>query len=195
MFDFISGVVASKRPEAVVIDVRGVGYACFVSLNSLAELPPEGAQATLLVHLNVREDALSLYGFVSPAERDLFRRLIAVAGVGPKLALALLSGITPDDLLRAVASADLARIKTIKGVGPKTAQRIIVDLADYAQRTAMGPAPSAPDRPASVRDQASAALMVLGFTEKDARKAVEKTLKTDPDAILEDIVRRALRSA
>lgn len=198
MFDYLTGTIASKHGDAASLDVGGVGYSCFVSVNTLADLPPAGDQVTLLVHLVVREDELSLYGFLTAIERELFRRLISVSGVGPKVALALLSGTTPEVLLEAIGNRDIARLRGIKGVGPKTAERIIVDLTDYAARRRLAAAPSATSGPAAsgtVLDEAVAALVALGFVEKAAIKAVQKALARNRDAPVEDIVREALGGA
>ena len=192
MFDFFTGVVTAKHGDAVVLDVGGVGYACFVSLNTLASVPAKGETATLLAHLVVREDELTLYGFLTRLERELFRRLISVSGVGPKVAMALLSGTTPEALVDAIANSDIGRLRAIKGVGPKTAQRIVVDLGDYVQRR-MASLPAAEgEAPSSVRDEAVVALVSLGFVEKAALAAVEKALRKNRDASVEELVREAL---
>ena len=195
MFDFLTGTVVSKRGDVVVLDVRGVGYACFVSLNTLADLPPKNETVTLLVHLVVREDELSLYGFLAPLERELFRRLIGVAGVGPKLALALLSGTTPEVLLDAIGNESVARLKAIKGIGAKTAQRIVVDLGDYVRRRRefVASVPGGGEEiPLPLQEEAAAALVALGFTEKAALAAVEKAIRKNKDASVEELVREAL---
>ena len=195
MFDFVTGVVASKRPNAVVMNVSGVGYSCSVSLNTLDDLPSEGDVATLLLHLHVRADELSLYGFSSPLERELFRRLISVSGIGPKLAMALLSGTTPQDLHEAIAAGNVARLKSIRGVGPKTAQRIIVDLCDYVRRKMRTEALAAVDSASPREEAAVAALVALGYTEKAALQAVEKAMKKDTEASVEALVKEALRAS
>lgn len=193
MYDFLTGTVAAKHGDAVVLDVGGVGYACFVSLNTLSALPAKGQTITLLVHLVVREDQLSLYGFTTALERELFRRLISVSGVGPKVAMALLSGTTPDVLVDAIESGDVARLKSVKGVGPKTAQRIVVDLGDYIHRRRdLVATPGGRETAFPVREEAVAALTALGFTEKAAVVAIDKALATSPDASVETLVRQAL---
>jgi len=193
VYDFLTGTVAAKHGDAVVLDVGGVGYACFVSLNTLSALPSRGETITLLVHLVVREDQLSLYGFATALERELFRRLISVSSVGPKVALALLSGTTPEVLVDAIETGNVSRLKAVKGIGPKTAQRIVVDLGDYVHRRRdLVAAPGGGEAPFPVREEAVAALTALGFTEKAAVAAVEKALKRSPDATVESLVRQAL---
>ena len=193
MYDFLTGTVAAKHGDAVVLDVGGVGYACFVSLNTLSALPSRGETITLLVHLVVREDQLSLYGFTTALERELFRRLISVSGVGPKAAMALLSGTTPDVLVDAIETGNVSRLKAVKGIGPKTAQRIVVDLGDYIHRRRdLVAAPDGGEAPFPVREEAVTALTALGFTERTAVAAVEKALNKSPGATVESLVRQAL---
>jgi len=196
VYDFLTGTVAAKHGDAVVLDVGGVGYACFVSLNTLSAVPPRGETITLLVHLVVREDQLSLYGFTTALERELFRRLISVSGVGPKVAMALLSGTTPEVLVDAIETGNVSRLKAVKGVGPKTAQRIVVDLGDYVHRRRdLVTAPDDRQAPFQVQEEAVAALTALGFTERSAVAAIEKVLKRSPDASVETLVREALGAA
>ena len=126
----LSGTVLEKHPNRVVVDVAGVGYDVQVPLSTFYGLGEPGAGITLRVHTHVREDAISLYGFASPLEQDLFERLIAISGIGPKLALAVLSGIDPGELVRAIRTQDVARLTRIPGVGKKTAERISFELKD-----------------------------------------------------------------
>lgn len=195
MYDFLTGTVAAKHGDAVVLDVGGVGYACFVSLNTLSALPPKGETIKLLVHLVVREDQLSLYGFTMALERELFRRLISVSGVGPKVAMALLSGTTPEVLVDAIETGNVSRLKSVKGVGPKTAQRIVVDLGDYVHRRKDLVTGGEEETAFPVREEAVAALAALGFTERSAVAAIEKSLARSPDASVEALVREALGAA
>ncbi|MFH0962790.1 MAG: Holliday junction branch migration protein RuvA [Planctomycetota bacterium] len=195
MFDFVTGVVTSKRPDAVVINVSGVGYSCSVSLKTLDDLPAEGDVATLLLHLHVASDELSLYGFSSSLERELFRRLISVSGVGPRLAMALLSGITPPDLVEAIASENVARLSSIRRVGPKTAQRIVVDLGDYVRRRMKADALVRSDTLPARQEEAVAALVALGYKEKAAFQAVDKAMKKNTEASVEALVKEALRGS
>src|SRR5262249_14502236 len=132
--------ILEKQPNRIVVDVNGVGYEVFVPLSTFYGLGEPGADLSLRIHTHVREDALALYGFATPLEIELFERLISVSGIGPKVALAVLSGIEPQELTRAIERADLARLTAIPGVGRKTSERIVLELKDRLPRAAPGPA-------------------------------------------------------
>jgi holliday junction DNA helicase RuvA len=190
----LSGTVLEKHPNRVVLDVAGVGYDVQVPLSTFYGLGDAGAAITLRVHTHVREDAIALYGFASPLEQDLFERLISISGIGPKLALAVLSGIDPGELVRAIRTQDVARLTRIPGVGKKTAERIGLELKDRL------PAAAAPDdaRPGEpegggLRDDLLSALANLGYQRAAAEKAVDAALKKAPDASFEQALRDVLR--
>ncbi len=190
----IHGRIVTRRPEFVVVDVGGVGYRLFVSLNTFYDLPEPGAEATLLVHTVVRDDAIHLYGFSREPEKAAFGQLIGVSGIGPKVALSVLSGITPDDLWLAVKSRDLDRLCRVPGVGKKTAARLVVDLEGRLPQGQAAPE-SAPveEKPPLVSDAVSA-LTNLGYPEAKATKAVEMALAVlEPDPALEGLLREALK--
>jgi len=193
LYEYIRGEIVAKSPTHVILDAGGIGYRMSISANAYEKLPPRGQSATVLVHLHVREDVLCLYGFVTQEERELFGRLTDVSGVGPKGALALLSGATPERLLTAVEEGDLAFLKSVKGVGEKIAKRIITELrADYPQLEAVvlhrGPA-------AGPVGDAVQALMQLGAKQVEATRAVKLAIeKTGPDASVEELLREALRA-
>ena len=128
MISFLRGTVAGRTASSALIDVNGVGFEVFMSYSSLAKLPEQGFPVTVLTYMQVREDAMSLYGFLSENEKDLFEKLIAVGGIGPKVALSALSYFTPSELIAAIASQDVSKVSKIPGVGKKTAQRIILEL-------------------------------------------------------------------
>ena len=128
MIAFLRGRIQDKQPNRIVVDVNGVGYDVAVPLSTFYGLGEPGSEISLRVHTHVREDALALYGFATALEQDLFERLISISGIGPKLALAVLSGIEPADLVRAVERADVARLTAIPGVGKKTSERIVLEL-------------------------------------------------------------------
>src|SRR3954462_7787067 len=130
MIGRLAGTVLEKHPNRIIVDVNGVGYELLVPLSTFYGLGEAGAPVTLRVHTHVREDLIALYGFASELEQDLFERLISISGIGPKLALAVLSGIDPSDLVRAIRSQDVARLTRIPGVGKKTAERIGLELKD-----------------------------------------------------------------
>jgi Holliday junction DNA helicase RuvA len=185
----LSGTVLEKHPMRVVIDVGGVGYDVHVPLSSFAAVGDPGATLTLRVHTHVREDALLLYGFASSLEQLVFERLIAVSGIGPKLALSVLSGLAPEELVQAIASADVARLTSIPGIGKKTAERIVLELKDKLSAVATGAAMS----PAGPREDLVSALLNLGYHRPPAEKAVDRALQDGPDRGFEPLLRAALK--
>ncbi|MCA1906346.1 MAG: Holliday junction branch migration protein RuvA [Desulfarculus sp.] len=188
----LRGTLLERRPDQAILEVGGVGYRVFISLNTFYELPEPGRELTLLIHTNVREDAIHLYGFLRAAEREAFQALIGISGVGPKLALAILSGLSVDDLWLAVRSRDAARLTKAPGVGKKTAGRLIVELE--GKLPAADPAAPAPAGLAPAGSDAVSALVNLGYPEPAASKAVAAALQElGPEANLEAALRRALR--
>ena len=190
----LSGTVLEKHPNRVVVDVGGVGYDVQVPLSTFYGLGEPGAGVTLRVHTHVREDAIALYGFASPLEQDLFERLISISGIGPKLALAVLSGIDPGELVRAIRTQDVARLTRIPGVGKKTAERIGLELKDRMPLAA-APQGDQPDVPegGGLRDDLLSALANLGYQRAGAEKAVDAAIKKTPDASFEQALRDILR--
>src|SRR5215203_5401672 len=179
MIALLRGSLVDKSASRLVVDVNGVGYEVLVPLSTFYGLGDAGAAVTLRIHTHVREDVIALYGFGTRLEQDLFERLIAISGVGPKLALAVLSGIEPAELIRAVRTQDVARLTRIPGVGKKTAERIGLELKDRlpASLEASGPA-APPSSPADqLRDDLLSALVNLGYHRPLAEKAVEKVLQ------------------
>ncbi|PYR78975.1 MAG: Holliday junction branch migration protein RuvA [Acidobacteria bacterium] len=190
----LKGTIVEKSPNRVVVDVAGVGYDVIVPLSTFYGLGESGASVSLRVHTHVREDVIALYGFATPVEQDLFERLIAVNGIGPKLALAVLSGIEPADLIRAVRTSDVARLTKIPGVGKKTAERIGLELKDRLPASLQrGDAPTAAPTDDDRRSDLISALLNLGYHRQTAEKAIDKVLKAAPDLAFEEAVRRVLR--
>jgi Holliday junction DNA helicase RuvA len=192
----LRGQLFEKHPNRIVVDVSGVGYDVFVPLSTFYGLGEPGADVALRIHTHVREDALVLYGFATRLEQDLFERLIGVSGIGPKLALAVLSGIEPVELIRAIERSDLARLKAIPGVGKKTAERIVLELKDRLPRAAAAPAAPGEDTrsaPSPMRDDVVSALVNLGYHRPLAEKAVDSALKIVPDGVFERVLKQALR--
>ena len=192
----LSGIVLEKREDAAVLDVQGVGYLIHLSLQSMAHMPPEGARAQLRCHTHVREDALQLFGFVSSEEEELFRLLIAVSGVGPKLAMNILSGMPATELAAAILHGELARLTKIPGVGKKTAERLMVELKDRIATS--GLAAGARSTQASLAGAADAALLSalvnLGYRPAAAERTAEAVRRNlGAAAPLEDQLREALR--
>ncbi len=192
MIGHLRGRLLRKRPQEVVIDVAGVGYRVQIPLSTFYRLGEPGADAALHVHTHVREEALLLFGFLSEQEQSLFELLISVSGVGPKVALAVLSGIEADELSAALSAGDVVRLTRIPGVGKKTAERLVLELRDKL------PAGSAPSgTPASsasaVKDDALSALANLGYARAPAERALERALNEQPSARFEDLLRLTLR--
>jgi Holliday junction DNA helicase RuvA len=196
MIAFLRGRVHDKQPNRVIVDVGGIGYDVHVPLSTFYNLGDEGAEVSLRVHTHVREDALQLYGFLTELERQVFERLIAISGIGPKLAIVVLSGMEPRELVTAVQRADVARLTTIPGIGKKTAERIVLELKDRLTQLAVPAAPGAA-APESSADQLRfdllSALLNLGYHRQQAEKAIDATVKSNPDASFEHAVRTALR--
>jgi len=189
----LAGTLGEKSPERLVVDVGGVGYAVHVSLQTFADLPAAGSAVRLLVHTEVREDAIELFGFLAPGERALFHLLRRVKGLGPRTALGVLSGMPFAELAGTIASGDAPRLQTIPGVGKKFAERIVVECREGAAAlAAAGPRPRATARPeAGVLDQAISALVNLGYKRAEAERAVEGVGRRS--APLEEVVRAALQ--
>ena len=196
MIAHLRGRLLEKHPNRVIIDVQGVGYEALVPLSTFYELPEPGGDVSLRIHTHVREDALLLYGFATLLELQLFDRLIGVSQIGPKLALAVLSGIEPKDLITAVKLNDVARLTAIPGVGKKTAERIGLELKDKmaAFLPAEGPA-TAPGAPAadSLRTDVLSALINLGYHRPLAERAVDATIKNSSAGSFEQTLKLALR--
>ncbi|HEY7498505.1 MAG TPA: Holliday junction branch migration protein RuvA [Vicinamibacterales bacterium] len=206
MIALLRGTLLEKHPSRVVLDVAGVGYDVQVPLSTFYELGDPGSSVSLRIHTHVREDVLALFGFRTHLEQDLFERLIAISGIGPKLALAVLSGIEPANLIRAIRTQDVARLTAIPGIGKKTAERIGLELKDrlpQAPATAetADPAPPAASPQDQLRDDLMSALLNLGYQRAAAEKAVDATLKEsdprdprDPRLTFEEALRASLRS-
>ncbi|MFH0800586.1 MAG: Holliday junction branch migration protein RuvA [Pseudomonadota bacterium] len=191
MIAYLTGTLASKSPDHCVIDVGGVGYRVLVSLTTFSSLPEIGAKASVNVHTHVREDQLSLFGFATADEKTLFQRLISISGVGPKTALAILSGIPASDLVQAIAGEDRARLSTIPGIGKKTAERIIIELKDKLAREMPLAAAGYSVRGRAYEDAVSA-LTNLGYQRAVAETALRKAGWSDNQPI-EDSIRAALK--
>ena len=196
MIAVLRGSISEKTPSRVIVDVAGVGYDVLVPLSTFYVLGEPGAAVTLRIHTHVREDIIALYGFMTRLEQDLFERLIAISGVGPKLALAVLSGIEPAELIRAIRTQDVARLTRIPGIGKKTAERIGLELKDRlpADLQIAEPAPAASTAGDQLRDDLLSALVNLGYQRPVAEKAVEKVLRAQPEARFEAALKDVLRA-
>ena len=194
MIGFLRGRVIDKQPNRLIVDVQGVGYDVHVPLSTFYDVGDEGAEVSLRVHTHVREDALQLFGFITDLERQLFERLIGISGIGPKLAIAVLSGMDPRDLVTSVQRGDVARLTGIPGIGKKTAERLVLELKDrlaqIAPAQAAPPAASPEDR---LRADLLSALQNLGYHRPQAEKAVDATLTSTPAPSFEQALKSALR--
>jgi Holliday junction DNA helicase RuvA len=189
----LRGRLVRKEPQEAVVDVGGVGYRVTIPLSTFYRIGEPGAEVTLLTHTHVREDALALFGFLTAAEQALFERLIDVSGVGPKLAVSILSGIEAPDLVLALRSGDVARLTRIPGVGKKTAERLILELKDKMQGLAAAEEPAPPGPTATAKEDLVSALVHLGYSRPEAERGVERALKDDASGRFEDLLRRTLR--
>ena len=189
----LRGTLLEKTPSRIVIDVGGVGYDVLVPLSTFYGLGEPGAAVTLRVHTHVREDVIALFGFASSLEQDLFERLIAINGIGPKLALAVLSGIDPEELIRAIRTQDVARLTRIPGVGKKTAERIGLELKDRLPQAGAAADAPAGGAEGDLRADLLSALTNLGYKGAVAEKAVDAAVRKAPAAPFEDLLRDILR--
>jgi Holliday junction DNA helicase RuvA len=193
---FLRGRVIDKQPNRIIVDVSGVGYEVHVPLSTFYEVGDEGAEVSLRVYTHVREETLQLYGFLTDLERLVFERLIGISGIGPKLAIAVLSGMDSREVITAIQRADVARLTGIPGIGKKTAERIVLELKDrlmqLAPPVAVGTATgaSAGDR---LREDLLSALQNLGYHRPQAEKAIDTTLKGGGATNFEQALRGALR--
>ncbi len=198
MYHYLNGKIAEKGPTNVVLDVNGVGYEVRIPLSTFSVLPSLNETVRLFTHFVVREDLQALYGFATEEEREAFRLLISISGIGPKLAITLLSGVTLPELKRAIQERDLPVLTAVSGIGLKTAERVVVELRDKIGRAEIG-AGKEIAHDASVSDQmvedSVAALVSLGYTRPKAKEAVQKVLKltAGKKIAVEEIIRAALK--
>jgi len=191
MYEYIRGIITELSPANVIVEAGGIGYFVNISLNTYSKLNGK-KDVHLLMHQVVREDAHILYGFSDKKERDLFRNLITVNGVGASTAIMMLSSLNPDEIASAVATENVALLKGVKGIGAKTAQRIIIDLKDKLGKfSESGQISVSADN--TIRNEALSALVMLGFTKKDTEKVVSKILQEQPETSVESVIKQALK--
>lgn len=196
MIALLRGTLIDKNPSRLIVDTAGVGYDVQVPLSTFYVLGEPGTPVTLRIHTHVREDVIALYGFATPLELTLFERLIAINGIGPKLALAVLSGIEPADLIRAIRTQDVARLTAIPGIGKKTAERIGLELKDRLPPAlqAAGPESAPVTRPEDqLREDLLSALLNLGYQRPVAEKAIDAVLRKSASTGFESSLRDVLR--
>ena len=195
MISRLSGILLRKEPPALLVDVNGVGYELEAPMTTFYDLPAVGEKVTLFTHLVVREDAHLLYGFSREAQRRLFRGLLKVNGVGPRVALAVLSGLADDEFVHCVLSEDVARLTQVPGIGRKTAERLIVEMRDKLPQLPAGSTPATASARATAQDpvsEAMSALIALGYKPNEASRAVRAVPSKGLGA--EEIIRQALKS-
>jgi Holliday junction DNA helicase RuvA len=191
MIASVAGEVLVRRPDHVVIDANGVGYRLAVSAETLKAVPARGKQATLHAHLVARDDSLSLYGFASEEERDLFLSLTSVSGIGPKVAIAILSGGTPRELMRAIAGGDAKRFQAVPGIGKRTAERVIVELREKVAGEMEEALAAGEDAEGSPHTEARDGLMHLGYTLSEADKLLDGVDGDSAEILISSALKRA----
>ncbi|WP_299833463.1 Holliday junction branch migration protein RuvA [uncultured Tenacibaculum sp.] len=192
MITQIKGRLVEKNPTYVVVDCNGLGYLLHISLNTFSALPTD-ENVLLYTHLSIREDAHTLYGFINKVEREVFKLLISVSGVGPSIARTMLSSMTAEDVQQAIASENVSLIQSVKGIGAKTAQRVIIDLKQKILKTFDIDEVSVVENNTN-KEEALSALEVLGFARKQAGKVVNDILKELPSASVEELIKKALKN-
>jgi holliday junction DNA helicase RuvA len=192
MIAHIQGKLVEKNPTQVIIDCGGVGYHVNISLHTFSLLPNTDF-IKLFTHLQIKEDAHTLFGFVEKSEREIFKMLLSVSGIGASIARTMLSSLEPKQIIHAVASGDVVTIQSIKGIGSKTAQRVILDLKEKMLKLYDLDEVSVSQSNTN-RDEALSALEVLGFVRKTSEKLIDKIVKEDPEATVETIIKKALKS-
>lgn len=191
MIAFVKGRLVEKNPTYVIIETNGIGYHLNISLNTYSSLPSE-EECKLFTEFVVREDAQILYGFQSQAERALFKLLTSVSGVGPSTAMMVLSAGQASEIQEAIIGGDVAWFKSVKGIGPKSAQRIIIDLKDKVGKVEAGE-DILPFEGNTIKEEALSALVMLGFNKNQAEKVVSKHLRKQPNLSVEDVIKYALK--
>jgi len=196
MIALLTGKIAGKTPDSVILDVNGVGYRVQIPFSTFFALPEDGATLTLNIHTNVKEDAIHLYGFLTPKEKQFFQLLITVSGVGPKLAKDILSNIQPDQLASALCRGDIVRLSAIPGIGKKTSERMVLELKDKVVKLGLaGDCDSnstSSQEENSIRDDVASALINLGYKEAIVIKTLAE-IDTEKDAPMETVLKLALK--
>lgn len=196
MIALLTGTIAYKSPEYIILDVSGVGYRVQIPFSTYYELPDIGAQISLAIYTHVKEDAISLYGFRTPAEKGFFQLLISVSGIGPKMGKDILSNVQVDELAAAITRGDLARLSSVPGIGKKTAERMVLELRDKVLKLDIAPpaGAGAPTGPApGIEEDVASALVNLGYKEAVVKKTLSE-MKIPADAPMEEALKQALKA-
>jgi len=188
MIGFLTGKIISFKPTKVILDVNGVGYVVGISINTFEKISGKET-ASLFIHTSVKEDSISLFGFYSESEKEMFELLISVSGIGPKIALSLLSGIQTDDLKNAIQSSDISRIIAVPGIGRKTAERLVLELRTKVDQVKEEGTIAIPF---SMKSEAVSALSTLGYNSKITENVVRNILQAHPSLTLEELIKKAL---
>lgn len=192
MITHLRGKLVEKNPTYVIVECNGVGYYAHISLNTFSKLPDDEA-IFLHTYLSVKEDSNTLFGFIEKIEREIFKLLISVSGVGPSTARTMLSSMTTEEIQQAIASGDAAKIQSVKGIGVKTSQRVIIDLKDKIIKT-YGMDEVSGVQSNTSKEEALTALEVLGFTRKQSEKVIDRILRTDISMSVENLIKQALKN-
>lgn len=196
MITYLKGILAKKSPTEIIIEVNGIGYSVHISLSTYEKLPANGSELQILTHHHIREDAQILYGFFTETEREMFRMLISVSGIGPKMAQTILSGIRPDELIRTISIGAISNLTAIPGVGKKTAERLVLELKDkVAKLEGSEKIIDLPNSGASIRSEALTALVSLGFSRDKAELSLRGILNdlNGKTISVEELIKRALQ--
>lgn len=191
MIGYLKGILAEKKPNSLILDVNGVGYLVNIPVSTFLELPDEGSTLALFIYTHVREEALALYGFRTMREKLLFEKLISVSGIGPKVAISFLSGMSSDELIPAIQNQDIGKLSTIPGVGRKTAERVSLELREKIPQLMSESAQAREEKP--MREDLISALVNLGYQQGLAERIVKNVLdKSKSDASFEELLKSAL---
>jgi Holliday junction DNA helicase RuvA len=194
MIEYLTGILAQSSPTHAVVQTGGVGWHLPITLSAFDRMPPEGQSVTIPTHLSVKEDSLTLFGFADDQERNLFRLLLQVNGIGPKLAMTVLSGLPAPDFIRAVASHDASSLNRIPGIGKKTAERMLLELKDKIANPPDIEAPASSEGSGKNARDAILALVALGYKQQEAQILLKKIpIGEQQDCPVEELVRRALQ--
>ena len=188
MIAYLSGKIISSKPTKLVLDVNGVGYLVNISITTFDKINDQ-TSISLFIHTHVKEDSISLFGFYTESEKEMFELLISVNGIGPKLAISILSGIQVSDLRQAINTGDITRIISVPGIGRKIAERLVLELKSKVDLISEE---GGVEIPFSIKNEAVAALTTLGYNSKQAEKSVREILAIKPDAALEELIKKAL---
>jgi Holliday junction DNA helicase RuvA len=193
MITYLKGKLIEKTPTNAIIECNGIGYFLNISLNTFSKIPDK-ENVLLYTHLSIREDAHTLFGFIDKLEREIFKLLISVSGVGPSIARTMLSSMTSEQIQQAIATEDIPTIQSVKGIGAKTAQRVIIDLKDKILKTYIISEESIDTSYNTIKEEALSALEVLGYTKRQVDKLIQKIMQETPSISLESLIKQALKN-